>query len=120
MFPRFYITRSVPLSFIVRCVLTLSAPQFRNVYRKQSRGQVKHQQLTIDLLELGTAKKADDIIQEYKRLIKTMPRGNQYLLLYVLDLLSVFARKSDKNLMTASSESQCIRLHNIHGLNIIL
>jgi len=32
-----------------------------------------------------------------------MPRPNQYLLLYVLDLLSVFARKSDKNLMTASN-----------------
>ena len=32
-----------------------------------------------------------------------MPRANQYLLLYVLDLLSVFARKSDKNLMTAKS-----------------
>lgn len=34
-----------------------------------------------------------------------MPRANQYLLLYVLDLLSVFARKSDKNLMTAASSS---------------
>jgi hypothetical protein len=34
-----------------------------------------------------------------------MPPINQYLLLYVLDLLSVFARKSDKNLMNASSES---------------
>ena len=34
-----------------------------------------------------------------------MPRANQYLLLYVLDLLSVFARKSDKNLMTAKSTS---------------
>jgi len=32
-----------------------------------------------------------------------MPRANQYLLLYVLDLLSVFARKSDKNLMTAKN-----------------
>lgn len=32
-----------------------------------------------------------------------MPRANQFLLLYVLDLLSVFARKSDKNLMTASN-----------------
>ena len=32
-----------------------------------------------------------------------MPRPNQYLLLYVLDLLSVFARKSDINLMTATS-----------------
>lgn len=34
-----------------------------------------------------------------------MPPPNQYLLLYVLDLLSVFARKSDKNLMTAPSLS---------------
>jgi len=32
-----------------------------------------------------------------------MPHANQYLLLYVLDLLSVFARKSDRNLMTAHS-----------------
>lgn len=45
----------------------------------------------------------DEVIRTYKRLIRTMPRANQYLLLYVLDLLSVFARKSDKNLMTAKS-----------------
>lgn len=32
-----------------------------------------------------------------------MAQPNQYLLLYVLDLLSVFARKSEKNLMTATS-----------------
>lgn len=32
-----------------------------------------------------------------------MPRPNQYLLLYVLDLLSVFAKKSEVNLMTASN-----------------
>ena len=32
-----------------------------------------------------------------------MAHANQYLLLYVLDLLSVFSRKSDKNLMTAQS-----------------
>lgn len=44
-----------------------------------------------------------DAIQQYKRLIQTLPQANQYLLLYVLDLLSVFARKSDKNLMTAQS-----------------
>ena len=43
------------------------------------------------------------MIATYKRLIRSMPRANQYLLLYVLDLLSVFARKSDKNLMTAKS-----------------
>jgi len=45
----------------------------------------------------------DEVIKTYKRLIATMPRANQYLLLYVLDLLSVFARKSDKNLMTAQN-----------------
>ncbi|OBZ72003.1 Rho-GTPase-activating protein 5 [Grifola frondosa] len=45
----------------------------------------------------------DEVIATYKRLIRAMPRANQYLLLYVLDLLSVFARKSDKNLMTAKN-----------------
>ncbi|EGN98845.1 hypothetical protein SERLA73DRAFT_107999 [Serpula lacrymans var. lacrymans S7.3] len=45
----------------------------------------------------------DEVISTYKRLIQSMPRANQYLLLYVLDLLSVFARKSDKNLMTATN-----------------
>lgn len=44
-----------------------------------------------------------EIIHTYRRLIKDMPRANQYLLLYVLDLLSVFSRKSDKNLMTESN-----------------
>ncbi|ESK94012.1 rho gtpase activator [Moniliophthora roreri MCA 2997] len=45
----------------------------------------------------------EEVISTYKRLIRAMPRPNQYLLLYVLDLLSVFARKSDKNLMTATN-----------------
>ncbi|KAJ6486732.1 Rho GTPase activation protein, partial [Mycena sanguinolenta] len=44
----------------------------------------------------------DEVIAVFKRAILAMPRANQYLLLYVLDLLSVFARKSDKNLMTAT------------------
>ncbi|KAF6759944.1 Rho GTPase activation protein [Ephemerocybe angulata] len=45
----------------------------------------------------------EEVIARYKALIRQMPRSNQYLLLYVLDLLSVFARKSDKNLMTATN-----------------
>ncbi|KAF8632236.1 hypothetical protein AX15_001988 [Amanita polypyramis BW_CC] len=44
-----------------------------------------------------------EVIKTYKTLIRQMPRSNQYLLLYVLDLLSVFARKSEKNLMTATN-----------------
>lgn len=42
----------------------------------------------------------------YKDLILRMPKPNQYLLLYVLDMLSVFARRADVNLMTAGSESR--------------
>ncbi|KAF9648004.1 Rho GTPase activation protein [Thelephora ganbajun] len=45
----------------------------------------------------------EEVIATYKRLIRSMPRANQYLLLYLLDLLSVFARKSDKNLMTPAN-----------------
>ena len=37
-----------------------------------------------------------------------MPLANQYLLLYLLDLLSVFARKSDKNRMTPASACSLI------------
>ncbi|KAJ7498869.1 hypothetical protein FB451DRAFT_1203270 [Mycena latifolia] len=43
----------------------------------------------------------DEAIETYKRSIRAMPRANQYLLLYVLDLFSVFAHKSEVNLMTA-------------------
>ncbi|TRM64419.1 Rho GTPase activation protein [Schizophyllum amplum] len=45
----------------------------------------------------------DQVVANYKRLLRSMPPHNQYLLLYVLDLLSVFARKADKNLMTAEN-----------------
>jgi hypothetical protein len=43
-------------------------------------------------------------IRTYRLLIASSPPANQYLLLYVLDLLAVFARKSETNLMPASSE----------------
>jgi hypothetical protein len=42
-------------------------------------------------------------VREYKRLVREMPRENQYLLLYLLDLLGIFARDSDKNLMTSAN-----------------
>ncbi|CAO1632224.1 unnamed protein product [Parajaminaea phylloscopi] len=42
-------------------------------------------------------------IVTYRLLITSSPPANQYLLLYVLDLLAVFARESDKNLMPASN-----------------
>lgn len=45
----------------------------------------------------------DQAIDEYRHLIQSLPDVNRYLLLYVLDLLSVFARRSEINLMTAAS-----------------
>jgi hypothetical protein len=45
-----------------------------------------------------------EVIATYRRLIRSMPRANQYLLLYVLDLLSVFARRS----MTAAGLSLAV------------
>lgn len=51
----------------------------------------------------------DEQIAAYKDLILRMPKPNQYLLLYVLDMLSVFARRSDVNLMTAGSEYFVVR-----------
>ncbi|CAO1624052.1 unnamed protein product [Sympodiomycopsis kandeliae] len=42
-------------------------------------------------------------IKTYRLLIISSPPANQYLLLYVLDLLAVFARASEKNRMPASN-----------------
>lgn len=41
----------------------------------------------------------------YKKLIMSLPSINRQLLLYILDLLAVFASKSDENLMTISNLS---------------
>ncbi|KTW29382.1 hypothetical protein T552_01336 [Pneumocystis carinii B80] len=44
-------------------------------------------------------------ISIYKRLITLLPPINRQLLLYILDLLAVFASKSEENLMTVSNLS---------------
>ncbi|GAA5896107.1 uncharacterized protein JCM6883_001714 [Sporobolomyces salmoneus] len=44
-----------------------------------------------------------DSISAYRHLISLLPPASRYLLLYLLDFLSVFARCSTKNLMTASN-----------------
>ncbi|WVR07539.1 hypothetical protein IAU60_004581 [Kwoniella sp. DSM 27419] len=41
----------------------------------------------------------NEAVAEFKSLIQALPRIHLHLLLYVLDLLSVFARHSDQNLM---------------------
>ncbi|KAG8833207.1 hypothetical protein FRC18_004007 [Serendipita sp. 400] len=45
----------------------------------------------------------EEVVGAYKRLIARLPLANQYLLLYVLDLLTVFAKKSDINKMTSTN-----------------
>lgn len=45
----------------------------------------------------------ESTIRSYRLLITSMPSANQYLLLYVLDLLAVFDRRSEVNLMTANN-----------------
>ena len=42
-------------------------------------------------------------IRSYQRLISELPPLNRQLLLYILDLLAVFASKAEQNLMTASN-----------------
>lgn len=42
-------------------------------------------------------------IEQYRQLISLLPPTSRYLLLYLLDFLSVFARSSSHNLMTASN-----------------
>ncbi|KAK8854736.1 hypothetical protein IAR55_003475 [Kwoniella newhampshirensis] len=54
-------------------------------------------------MQLSNELSVDEAIVEYKDLIQALPRTNLYLLLYVLDLLSVFSRQADQNLMTAPS-----------------
>lgn len=45
----------------------------------------------------------DRIITEYQRLITELPPLNRQLLLYILDLLAVFASKADENRMTSGN-----------------
>lgn len=45
----------------------------------------------------------DEVVATYQRLITELPSLNRQLLLYILDLLTVFAAKSDINRMTAAN-----------------
>lgn len=53
--------------------------------------------ITSDRFEQNSA------VRTYRLLITSCPPANQYLLLYVLDLLAVFAHKSDVNKMSANN-----------------
>ncbi|CAG8584814.1 18335_t:CDS:10 [Dentiscutata erythropus] len=48
-------------------------------------------------------KDAGALVENYQRLIQSLPKENQHLLLYILDLLAVFSSKSSQNLMPSKN-----------------
>ncbi|KAI1501250.1 hypothetical protein F5X99DRAFT_206766 [Biscogniauxia marginata] len=73
--------------------------QFRDPLRghtKQAVGDAEGTQLVENFDESNAIKK-------YQQLIKELPPLNRQLLLYILDLLAVFAAKADENRMTAQN-----------------
>ncbi|KAI8964124.1 RhoGAP-domain-containing protein [Daldinia sp. FL1419] len=73
--------------------------RFRDPLRghtKQAVGDTEGTQLVEDFNEA-------EAIEKYQQLIKELPPLNRQLLLYILDLLAVFAAKADENRMTAQN-----------------
>ncbi|KAG5980699.1 hypothetical protein E4U55_003743 [Claviceps digitariae] len=73
--------------------------QFRDPLRgatKQSSGDAEGPQFVDDFDELAA-------IRKYQQLITELPPLNRQLLLYILDLLAVFAAKSDENRMNSQN-----------------
>ncbi|KAI1808019.1 hypothetical protein F4811DRAFT_504104 [Daldinia bambusicola] len=73
--------------------------RFRDPLRghtKQAVGDTEGTQLVDDFNEA-------EAIEKYQQLIKELPPLNRQLLLYILDLLAVFAAKADENRMTAQN-----------------
>ena len=83
----------IPLDFYER----LRGP-LKN-HQAQAVGQIEHQEPSVGEFDL------DNAIKTYQRLITELPPLNRQLLLYILDLLAVFASKSDVNLMNAPNLS---------------
>ncbi|KAI0146005.1 RhoGAP-domain-containing protein [Hypoxylon sp. NC0597] len=65
-------------------------------YTKQAVGDTDGSQLVENFNEA-------EAIEKYQQLIKELPPLNRQLLLYILDLLAVFAAKADENRMTAQN-----------------
>ncbi|KAI1116074.1 hypothetical protein F5Y14DRAFT_85280 [Nemania sp. NC0429] len=73
--------------------------RFREPLRGHTRQAVGDTEGT-QLLENFNQREA---VEKYEQLIKELPPLNRQLLLYILDLLAVFAAKSDENRMTAQN-----------------
>lgn len=66
-------------------------------HQAEAVGEIPHQENDVGGFD------PDAAIKTYQRLITELPPLNRQLLLYLLDLLAVFASKSDVNLMTSSN-----------------
>ncbi|KAF7714646.1 Uncharacterized protein PECH_007194 [Penicillium ucsense] len=81
----------VPLEFYERFREPL------RIYQRQAQDQVE----PLEATQFDHAK----AVETYQRLIVELPPLNKQLLLYILDLLAVFASKSDQNRMTSANLS---------------
>jgi hypothetical protein len=81
--------------------------QFYNDFRTPLRGRMKRPLGDTEAQEGGPIEgfDVDAAIKVYKALVMKLPAYNRQLLLYILDLLAVFASKAELNRMTAANLS---------------
>lgn len=72
-------------------------------FREPLRGHTKQAVGDTEGTQLLENFNQQDAVERYQELIKELPPLNRQLLLYILDLLAVFAAKSDENRMTAQN-----------------
>ncbi|KAK9779044.1 putative Rho-GAP domain-containing protein [Seiridium cardinale] len=72
-------------------------------FREPLRGHTKQAVGDIEGTQLVDNFNEAEAIDKYQALIKILPPLNRQLLLYILDLLAVFAAKADENRMTAQN-----------------
>ncbi|KAI1196160.1 hypothetical protein F5X97DRAFT_221218 [Nemania serpens] len=72
-------------------------------FREPLRGHTKQAVGDTEGTQLRENFNQREAVEKYQQLIKELPPLNRQLLLYILDLLAVFAAKSDENRMTAQN-----------------
>ena len=95
--------------------------EFYERFREPLRDQQSHPGADGTIPEVGPNFDHDKAIVTYQQLITEVPALNRQLLLYILDLLAVFASKSDINLMTSGNLAAIFQpgvlSHPTHDMN---
>ena len=95
--------------------------EFYERFREPLRDQHSHSGTDGTIPEIGPDFDHEKAIVTYQQLITEVPALNRQLLLYILDLLAVFASKSDINLMTSANLSAIFQpgvlSHPTHDMN---